>query len=97
MPDQGGFLKKKIVGPNLGQNWSKSGPKLGFFCFLKFGALVFPEIEHSDSLQQFLTSSRSKFHKKVLGVQIWAKDGPKLDFLPFSHIWLISFSLYCIG
>ena len=52
----------------------KSGPKLVFFFhFLKFGLLVFIEIEWNFSLQQCLTSSRGKIREKNFGTQIWAK------------------------
>ena len=63
--------RKKIDGPNLGQ-MDKIGPKTKFFChLLKFSSLVFLEIAYDDSLQQWLTSSRGKIHKKKqLGAQI---------------------------
>ena len=56
-----------------------------FFChILKFGSLVFFEIVYNDSLQQFLTSSRGKIHKKkILGPKFGPKgpkSGPKLVF-----------------
>ena len=45
----------------MGQNWARNQ----VFChFLKFSLLVFLEITYSDTLQQCLTSSRSKIHKK---------------------------------
>ena len=64
----------------MGQNW--------IFChFLKFGALVFLEIAYNDSLEQYITSNRSKTHK----IKFWGpnldqngpKSGSKLRFLPF--------------
>ena len=52
------------------------GPKTRFFWhFLKFGSLVFLEIEYNNSLQQCITPSRGDTHKKNLAVQIWAKTG----------------------
>ena len=59
------------------QIWAKGvkiGPKTRCFChFHKFGFLVFLEIAYNDSLQQCITSSRDKIHKKFFGAQIWAK------------------------
>ena len=50
-----------IGSPNLGQN----RPPNKFFCyFLKFGSLVFFETAYNDSLQQCLTFSWGKIHKK---------------------------------
>ena len=47
----------------MGQNWVQNQ----IFCyFLKFGSLVFLESTNSDSLQQYLTSSRGKIHEKNL-------------------------------
>ena len=43
------------------------GAKLGFSHFLKFSSLVFLEITYNDSLQQCITSSRGKAHKKIFG------------------------------
>ena len=42
----------------------KSGPRLGFLSFFRFGSLVFLEIAYNISFQQCLTSSRSKTYKK---------------------------------
>ena len=53
--DRARFLKKNWQ-PEFGPNWRKSGPKLGFFLFFKFGSLVYLEIAYNDSLQQCLTS-----------------------------------------
>ena len=51
------------------------GTKIGVFCcFFKFGSLVFLEIAYGDSLQQCITSSRGKTHKKDWG---GGKFGPK--------------------
>ena len=48
---------------------------------MKFVCLsVHLEIEYNDSLQQWLTSSRGKTHKKFLGDQIWAKIGSRIRF-----------------
>ena len=52
----------------------KFGRKLGF---LKCGPLVFLKIAYNDSLQECITSSRGKTHKKNLGDKIWAKNRPK--------------------
>ena len=35
------IYEKKLFGSKAGSNWSKSGPKLCFLHFLKFGKLVF--------------------------------------------------------
>ena len=72
--------------------WTKIVPDSKFFCqFLKFGSLVFPEIAYNDSLQQCLTSSKCKTHKKI-GVQIWAK-GAKIE--PKTRFLAIFSSLVC--
>ena len=56
----------------MDQNWTQSQ----VFChFLKFGSLVFHEIAYSDSLQQFLTTTRDNIHEKIFGNQIWAITG----------------------
>ena len=95
------FWKKKF-GPKFGWKGPRSGPKLGFSYFLKFGSLVFLEITYNDRLQQCLTSRRGKTHeKKKFWNQIWAKNepksGPQLFFLPFFQVWFISFPLNYIG
>ena len=75
--DEARFLKKKF-GPKFGSKGSRSGPKLGFSYFLKFGSLVFLEITYNDRLQQCLTSRRGKTHeKKKFWNKIWAKNEPK--------------------
>ena len=55
----------------FGHKFAPKGPKLvlkNVFChFFKFGSLVFLEIAYSDSLQQCITSSRGKTHKKDWG------------------------------
>ena len=59
------FLKKKLAARIWGE-WGKMEPKIRVFChFLKIGSFVFLEIVYNDSLQQCLTSSRSKIHKKI--------------------------------
>ena len=61
----------------------KLGPKLVFCYFIKFASLVFCEITCGDSLQQCLTSNKSKTHKKIFGAQIWIKQAkivPKIIF-----------------
>ena len=68
--------------------WDKAGLNQAqndvFFChFLEFKSYVFLEIEYDDSLQQCLTSNKSKIHEKKIGAQIWArkaKIGPKYSF-----------------
>ena len=55
---------KNFLGPKFGPNPPKLGLKLGFCCFLRFGSLVFLGIAYNGSLQQCLTSRRSKTHKK---------------------------------
>ena len=60
-------MKEIFLGPNLnqmGQNWVQNQV---FGHFLKFGWLVFLEIAQNDSLEQFVTTSRSKTHEKKLG------------------------------
>ena len=62
------------------------GPKLSFCHYLKFGSLVFLEIVYNGSLQQCLTSSKGKTHKKILGTKLWSKRPkirPKISF--FCH------------
>ena len=100
---------------------SKSGPKLGFCFFQKFGSLVFLEIPHNNSLQEegkkevedearlhnsleeFLTISGGKTHKKIWGpkfVPNRPRSGLKLDFPLFPQVWFgisSSFSLHYIG
>ena len=100
---------------------SKSGPKLGFCFFQKFGSLVFLEIPHNnslqvegekegedearlhDSLEEFLTISRGKTHKKVWGPKFVSnrpRSGLKLGFFFFFQVWFdisSSFSLHYIG
>ena len=91
---------KKIFGPKFGPKGAKSGLKIGFFHFLKFGSLVFLEIAYNDNLEQCLTTSRGKTSQKFSGAHLWPnrqKSGPKLVFLPFSQVWLISFPLNCMG
>ena len=60
------------------------GLKMSFFChFPKFGLLVFPKIDYSDSLQQRLTTSRGDPEKIILEAQIWPKPtklGLKISF-----------------
>ena len=53
---------------NKGQNWAQNK----VLChFLKLGSLVFLEIPYNDSLQQFLTSSKGRIHKKK---NVWGQD-----------------------
>ena len=70
-------------------NGPKAVPKLSFLNhFLKFGSLVFLEIEYNDSLQQSLTCTGGKIHEKNLGAPNLSL---KLGFLQFSQVWFISF------
>ena len=96
--DETRFLKKTFwQQPKFESNWPKSGPKLGFFYhFLKFGSLVFLQLAYNDRLQEFITFSRVKPTKKVLGDLIWAKTGQNLvqnqvfcHFLKFSLLVLL--------
>ena len=69
--------------PKFGPNGPKSGLKMVFCHFLKFGSLVFLEVAYNDSLQQCLTASRGKNHEKKFGTQIGAKGakiGPETKF-----------------
>ena len=61
------FHEKMFWDPNLGQRGESQVPKYVFCHFLKFGSLVFLDIAYNDSLQQCLTSSRAKIHKK----EVW--------------------------
>ena len=56
--------RRKDWGPELGSNGPKSGVKLVFCHFLKFGSLFFLEIAYNDSLQQCLTSGGDKIYEK---------------------------------
>ena len=70
MTDGARFLEKKQKMAEMDQNQAQSQ----VFChFLKFGLLAFREIAHNYGLQQCLTSSRGKIHKK----SFW---GPNLVF-----------------
>ena len=42
---------KKVLGPNLGQSGTNSGPKLGFWPFPQVGSFLFLEIEYNYSLK----------------------------------------------
>ena len=61
---------KKIFGPKFGPKGAKSGLKIGFFHFLKFGSLVFLEIAYNDNLEQCLTTSRGKTSQKFSGAHL---------------------------
>ena len=67
--------KKKIGGLNLGSSGLHWAQNEVFGNFLDCGSLVFLESAYNDSLQQCLTSSRGKTHKKVFGTLILAKVG----------------------
>ena len=78
---------KSILGAQIQAKRPKLGPKLSFCHFLKFGSLVFLEIAYNGSLQQRLTSSKGKTHKKILGTKLWSKRPkirPKISFF-FCH------------
>ena len=67
------FCKKNLVA-RIQVKWAKFRPQTSFFChFLKFVSLVFFKIAYNDSLQQCITSSKSKTTKKKFGDQILAK------------------------
>ena len=69
--------KKKIRGSNLGSKGLNQTQNEVFRYFLEFGWLVFHEIAYNYSLEQCLTSSSGKTHKKILG----PKFGIKLDLI----------------
>ena len=58
---------KKMGGP-------KSGPKLGFCHFLKFGSLALLEIAQDNSLEHCLTTSSGKTREKKLGCPNWVRN-----------------------
>ena len=90
MTDRARVLKKKL-GPNFGQKGQNRARNLIFCNFLKFGSLVFLEIAYNVSLQQYITSSRGKAHKKKLWGpnlgQNGLKSGPKLGFCHFAGLF----------
>ena len=61
---QSQMFEKKIGGSNFGQVDQNRARNWISCHFLKFGSLVFLEIAYNDSLQQFLTFSRSKICEK---------------------------------
>ena len=95
MTDEARFLE--IVGLIYGPTGLNQDQNEVFRQFLEFGSLVFLEISYNDSLQQCLTSSNGKTHEK----KNWEfkfgpkepKSDPKLFFLSFYHVWLLSFPL----
>ena len=96
--DRARFLKKKKMAARI---WVKIEPDTRvFFChFLKFCSSVFLEIAYNDSLQQCLTSSIGKTHKKKFGRSNLGqpKSGRKLGFLSISSVLFISLPLNCRG
>ena len=55
---------------------TKIGPKIRFFChFFKFSCLFSHLIPQSDSLEQFLTTSRGKTHEKNFGRPNFCQTG----------------------
>ena len=95
MTDGARFLKKKKIGcPNWGPTCLYQAQNEVFRHFLKFVSLVFLEIAYNDSLQQCLTSSGGKTHKKIWRPKFGPnkpKSGSKLRFLSFSQVWVIVF------
>ena len=61
------LLEKEFGGSNLGSTGLNQAQNEVFPHFLEFGSYVFLEIEHDDSLRQYLTSIRSKIHDKNFG------------------------------
>ena len=81
-----GKTSRKNCVPKFGPNRSKSGPKLRFFYFLKFGSLDFFIITLDGSLEQYLATSRGRTCKKIWWLKFWSnrpKSGPTLGFLSF--------------
>ena len=70
---------EKNLGTKFEPKRVKSGPKLDFCHFLKFGALVFFEIAYNDSFQQCIIFSIGETHEK----NFWAKIGSETGF--FCH------------
>ena len=95
MTDEARFLG--IVGLNLGPTGLNQDQNEVFRQFLEFGSLVFLEIACNDTLQQCLTSSNGKTHEKKNWESKFGpkepKSDPKLVFLSFYHVWLLSFPL----
>ena len=75
------FLKKKKINrqPKFGPSGPKLGPNLGFLPFSQVCFISFPW----NHLQQFITCSRGKTHKKFLGTKFGPESGPKSGF--FCH------------
>ena len=72
-----GTTHKKNFGDQI---WAKVEYKTRFFChFLRFGSLVFLEIAYNDSLQQCITPSRGKNHKKIFWEPNLGQKGAKSD------------------
>ena len=77
--------KKKNGGSNLGLMGLNQAQKV-FRHLLEFGSYAFLEIAQNDSFRQCLSSSRGEIYEKKR-----SKSIPKLGFLPFSQVKLISF------
>ena len=75
----------KTTKKDLGPKSDQTSQNYVFRNFLKFGLLVLLEIAYNGNLQQFM-----KLTEKKIG-------DPKLGFLSFSQLWLVSFTLNCIG
>ena len=87
---------KKILGSKFGPKGPKSGQKLGFLPVSQVWFISCLEIAYNDSLQQCITSSRGKTHETdfwgtKFGLKNEPESGPKLGFLSFSQVCLISF------
>ena len=96
MTDKARFFNKKNGGSNLGLMGLNQAQNKVFRHLLEFGSYAFLEIAQNDSFRQCLSSSRGEIHekKKKLRSKFGSnrpKSVPKLGFLPFSQVKLISF------
>ena len=69
------LLEKEFGSSNLGPTGLNQAQNEVFPHFLEFGSYVFLEIEHDDSLRQYLTSIRSKIHDKNFGGPNFGQTG----------------------
>ena len=85
----------------MGQNRSKSDPKLVFLPFRQVWFISFRLNYIRLELRGIcLTTRRGKTRKKILRPKFGSnkpKSGRKLGFWLFSQVWFISFPLNCIG
>ena len=76
--DKANFWRKNFCSPNLDPTGLNQVKNEVFLHFIKFGQLVFLELAHNDTLQQYLTSSRGKRHKTNSGAsnlgQNWTQN-----------------------